>query len=196
MGYHAINEIMIDSIYYYKDHNKKYYKYKLYNEIIPITKFSNNLTKTIDYTFKNTFNFDNMGKMYNDSYNHSHIIYKYLMFDKFNIKKGLYRLFDLFTPYKDFKAYSYSHHINNPDYSILNNEHNIWYHPVTNEKHNESFEDLYIIAKNKCIKMIQKCNDYFKDNCSLKDLEKTIGNISYSSGLDVDLRVKFTHFKK
>ena len=56
LGNHAINEIMIDSIYYYKDHDDKYYKYKLYNEIIPKVIFPENLKETLDYVFKETFN--------------------------------------------------------------------------------------------------------------------------------------------
>ena len=194
LGYHAVNEIMIDSIYYYKEHNDKYYKYKLYKDLIPKMKFPKNLTKTIDYTFKETFDFSNIGEKFNKSYNQSHDAYKYLMYDRFSIKRKLYRLVDLIPVHKIFKAYSYSHHISIPNYSVLNNEHNIWYHPVTNEKHNESFEDLYNIAYKKCIKMIKKCNDYFNDKCSLKDLEKVIGNISYSSGLDCEIRPYFQYF--
>lgn len=195
VGNHAVNEIMIDSLYYYKDHKDKYYKYKLYNDIIPKTTFPDSLIKTMNYTFKKTFNKDNIGKIYNKSYNQEHYIYKFLMYDRTGIKKVLYKIFDFFTPIKDFKAYSYSHHINKPNYELLNNNHDTWLHPITGEKHNESFEDLYLIAQKKAIKCIKKCNDYFKGKCGIDDLEKIIGNISYSSGLDADIRPKFIYFK-
>ena len=196
IGNHAINEIMIDSIYYYKDNKDKYYRYKLYNDLIPYTKFPDSLKNTINYTFKNTFNIDNIGNIFNKSYNHMRKAYKYLMFDRFSIKRKAYKLVDFLSPYKHFKAYTYSHHINNPDYKVMNNEKNIWLHPVTGEKHNESFEELYSIAQKKFIKYVKKCNDFFNDKCTIKDVEKVIGNISYSSGIDCDTRVTFKYFCK
>ena len=195
MGNHAINEIMIDSIYYYKDHDSKYYKYKTADELIPLTTFPDNLIKNIDYAFEKTFNKENIGKIYNKSYNQSHYIYKYLMYDRTSLKKIAYKIFDFITPYKHFKAYSYSHHINKPDYSIMNIEKNTWLHPITGEKHNESLEELYNIAQLKVIKYIKKCNDYFNNKCNINDVEKIIGNISYSSGLDQDIRAIFKFFK-
>lgn len=196
MGYHAINEIMLDAIYYYNDHDDKYYKYKLAKDIIPKTKFSNKLIKTMNYTFKETFNVDNLGYIYNKSYNQSHYIYKYLMYDRFGIKKVLYKLFDIVTPFKLFKAYTYSHHVSKIKPEILNLDHSTWIHPVTGDKHNESFIDLYNIAYDKVVTMVKKCNDYFNDKITLDDLEKIIGNTSYSSGLDCDLRIDFKYFKQ
>lgn len=195
LGNHAKNEIMIDSIYYYKDHNDKYYKFKTAKELIPVIKFPEGLKNTISHTFKETFDVDNIGDIFNKSYNQSHYVYKFLMYDRTSIKKTLYKIVDFFSPTKNFKANCYSHHINKPDYTVMNNEKNTWLHPITGEEHNESFEELYKIAQDKVIKYISKCNDYFDDKCSIKDLEKTIGNISYSSGLDSDLRPKFIYFK-
>lgn len=195
IGNHAKNEIMIDSIYYYKDHDDKYYKYKLYKDIIPKTKFPNNLLKTMDYTFKKTFSVDNLGVIYNKSYNQSHTIYKLLMFDRLGIKTALYGFVDFIAPFKIFRAKTYSHHINKPDYSVMNLNKDIWLHPVTGEKHKESFEDLYNIAKKKVVTCIKKCNDYFNNKCTIKQLESTIGNLSYSSGLDSSTRAVFKYFK-
>lgn len=195
MGNHAINEIMIDSIYYYKDHNEKYYKYKLSKDIIPITKFPNNLKETMNYVFKKTFDKDNMAYVYNRSYNQSHYIYKYLMYDRTSLKKKIYRFIDFITPFKPFKAYTYSHHINKPNLEVLNLDKKEWLHPITGEKHTESFEDLYLLAQKKVIKYIKKCNDYFQGKCSIEELKKVIGNISYSSGLEVGTRIEFKYFK-
>lgn len=195
VGMHAINEIMIDAIYYYKDHDDKYYKYKLYKDIIPKTKFPENLKKTMNYVFENTFNVENIGNIYNKSYNQSHYIYKYLMFDRTSLKRKIYKIVDFISPFKLFKSYSYSHHINKADYSVMNMENNEWLHPITGEKHNESFEDLYNIAQKKAIKCIKKSNDYFKGKCKINDVEKVFGNISYSSGLDCETRAVFKYFK-
>lgn len=195
MGQHAVNEIMLDAIFYNKDHNDKYYKYKLYKDIIPYNEFPDKLKKVIDYTFKNTFNFDNMGNTFNKSYNQNRNIYKLLMYDRFNVKKALYYIFDFLTPFKNFKSYSYSHHINKINYDVLNLNKDVWYHPVTNEKFNYSVDELYEIAMKKVIKLIKSCNDYFNDKITIEKLEKIIGNNSYSTGLDLDIRPIFTHFK-
>lgn len=193
-GKHAINEIMLDSIYYYKDHDKKYYKYKLYNDLFPKIKPENNLIKNIDNAFINTFNYKDIGNKYFDSYNQCYYIYRYLMYDRFNIKKLTYKIVDFFTPFKNFKSYSYSHHINKPNYDLLNNDHEVWLHPVTGEKHTESVDELYEIAMKKVLSFIKVCNKYFNNKCSLEEVEKVIGNISYSSGLDCEERAVFKYF--
>lgn len=195
IGNHAITEIMIDAIYYNDTHKEEFYKYKIYNDIIPKTKFSNKLIELINYTFKETFNENSIGYIYNKSYNQSHDIYKYLMYDRFGIKKFFYKVFDVITPFKNFKAYTYSHHIKKIDPEVLNLNHKTWIHPVNGEKHKESFIDLYNIAMKKSINMINKCNDYFNNKISIKDLEKDIGNISYSSGLDLSIKPEFRYFK-
>jgi len=195
-GYHTSNEIMLDAIYYYKDHkNSKYYNYKLYKDLIPKLSFSKDLTNLISNTFKETFGVDNLGVIYNKSYNHSRLAYKYLMFDRFNIKRIIYKGVDLAYPFKRFKANSYSHHINVPNMKVLNTSHETWLHPITGEEHNESFYDLYDIALKKVMNYIDICNKYFDNKCSLKKVEKVIGNINYSSGLDCDIRAKFKYFK-
>lgn len=195
MGYHAINEIMIDAIYYYHDNNINYCKYNLADNIIPKMKFSDKLIKTMNYTFKETFDKENIGNIYNRSYNQAHFIYKHLMHDRFGIKKICYKIVDFFTPFKKFKAYTYSHHVSKINPEILNLQHDEWLHPVTGEKHNESFMDLYNKATDKVINMIKKCNDYFDDKITLDNLEKEIGNISYSSGLELGKKIEFKYFK-
>ena len=77
----------------------------------------------------------------------------------------------------------------------MNTNHEEWLHPVTGEKHNESFEELYNIAQDKAIRCIKKCNDYFNGKCKLDTVKKVIENLSYSSGLDSDIRPEFKYFK-
>ena len=117
------------------------------------------------------------------------------MYDRTGLKKFAYKLVDIITPHKKFKANNYSHHIKDVDYSVMNAEKNTWIQPITGEKHNESFEDLYNIAQKKLITYIKICNKYFNNKCSLEDVEKVIGNTSYSSGLDANIKPKFKYFK-
>lgn len=197
MGKHAINEIMLDAIFYYKNHNTKYYKYKLYEDTSFFNKifFEKSVKSTIDYVYKKTFNVNNMSQTYNESYLQCKQIYKYLMYDRTSLKRKIYRLSDFLTPFKNFKSYSYSHHINEPNLAILNNEKEIWLHPITGEKHTESVEELYEIAAKKLISYIKVSNDYLTGKCTINKVKKIIGNRSYSTNLDVDERTKFQYFK-
>lgn len=117
------------------------------------------------------------------------------MYDRTSIKRKVYRLVDLLTPFKNFKSYSYSHHINKPNTAILNAEKETWLHPVTGEKHKESVEELYEIAAKKLINYIKVSNDYLTGKCTINKVKKVIGNISYSTNLDADERAKFQYFK-
>ena len=195
MGNHAINEIMLDAIYYYKNNTKKYYKYKLYKDMFPNLSFSKKLHDNMDNAYLSTFKKENMSEIYIDAFNQCKYAYKYLMYDRFNIKKSLYKFFDFLTPFKNFKAYTYSHHVNKINYDILNINHKKWLHPVTGDEHTESLEDLYNVASKKLINYIKICNDYFNDLCDIEKVKKTIKNISYSSGLDCEIRPTFQYFR-
>ena len=197
MGKHAINEIMLDAIFYYKNNSSKYYKYKLYkdNSFFKKIYFDKKIQNTINYVFKKTFNVDNMGYIYNKSYLQYIPIYKYLMHDRTGLKKLLYKIIDFLTPFKNFKSYSYSHHINKPNLSILNNDNEEWLHPITGEKHNESVEELYNIAAKKLITYIKISNDYLNGKCTINKVKRVIGNNSYSTNLDTSERGNFQYFK-
>lgn len=195
IGNHAVNEIMLDAIYFSKNNKITYNKFKVYKELIPKIEFSNNLKDTINYVFSKTFNKKNIGQIYNKAYNQSRLSYKYLMYDRFGIKKKIYRIVDFFTPNKNFKAYTYSNGIKKIDKEILNENNNIWLHPITGDKHNESFNELYITALDKSIESIESINKYFQNKLSIDQLESIIKNDSYSTGLNCDARSKFTYFK-
>ena len=185
---------MIDSIYYYKDNKEPYNKFKLYKHMFPNVKFSESLSKNINNAYKETFNHKDMAKTYYKAYNQCRFIYRYLMYDRFNVKKQAYKIFDFFTPNKNFKASCYTHHIKSPNYELLNLNHKTWLHPITGEKHSESFDDLYNIALQRVIECINISNKYFNDKCDIKKVEKIIKNISYSTGLDADIRAEFKYF--
>ena len=197
LGNHTLNEVMLDAIFYNNDTGKEFYKYKIYKDLTPKVHFSKSLKDTVTYTFKSTFDAENMGEIYNKSFNQINGIYKILMYDRFGIKKFFYLIFDfLFSKLIRFKSAGYSLHVKKLDKSILNEEHNKWHHPVTNEIHNESFYDLYNFAKENATKYISIVNKFFNDKCSIEDVKKTIGNISYSSGLDCREKVEFKYFKQ
>jgi len=70
IGIHTNTEIELDAYYYNLNTKKSFKKYKIYKDI-PILKFNNQLTNTINYAFKETYDIDNLGEIYNKSYNQS-----------------------------------------------------------------------------------------------------------------------------
>ena len=195
IGNHAKNEIMLDALYYYKEHNETYYTYKIFNELFPKVNFSDELKKLIDYAYEKTFNEREMGSIYYKAYLYNKKVYRLLMFDRLGFKTLIYKIVDVLTPLKKFKAKNYSHHVKKLDYSVLNEKHDTWLHPINGEKSNKSFQDLYDEAYKLTLKRIDIVNKYFKGTNTIEEVKKVIGNISYSSGLDCDIRANFQYFK-
>lgn len=186
-GIHTDTEIKLDAYYYNKETNLEYKNFKIYKHFIPKLTFSNTLKECIDYTFKETFNKDNMGNIFNDSYNHSRLIYKYLMYDPYKIKKFFYKIFDYFTPFKDFKAAAYSLNKEPINEKFFNYKHNHWCNPVDMDIiSEESWDDVYKKAVSKAAKLIEEIYKYLNDEIKEEKLKSKIGNNSYVTGMDLD----------
>lgn len=82
---------------------------------------------------------------------------------------------------------------NNSDYFNLGK--NIWYSPYDlEEKHRESFLDLYNESLHSAIKTINLINTYCTTDICSKNMEKQLGNYSLASGLDCDSDRKFKYY--
>ena len=190
-GIHTNTEIRIDAYYYNKETGKDYRKYKIYKELIPKLEYSKNLKNTIDHTFKETFNVDNMGKVFNKSYNQSKNIYRVLMYDPTGIKLFAYKIVDKLTPFKDRVAASFSLHKEPMDEKFFNRKHNHWCNPMDMDLiSDESWDDVYKKAVKKAVKLIEESYKCLQDKVKEEKLAKSLGNNSYTTGMDLkDKRV-------
>ncbi len=169
---HVRIEYNIDKYLFYQEYPK--WQNKLYKTLIPQLKFPEDLTKLIDYTFLNTHNISNIGKIFNKSHNNGYLIYRYFIQDTYGLKSKLYKLVDFITPQQFFKFNEFAFYIKHVNLDILNTTHTNWQHPTTLETYNYSFDDLYHICSKIAIKFN---NDAFKVLNNKLSITEFIANI-------------------
>ena len=193
---HAYMETFIDNYMIKQREHTTPYKFKFYNFCFDLTKFSKELIEVIDYTFKETFNFDNFSKYYYKSIKDMYYALKYLRYDKYGLKMAIYKGIDRLTYEKTFKLQAVSYHATLKDkFNYLNLNHKEWHHPtLKREKHNESFIELYSIALHDTKKIIKDVNDYIKDNKKI-NLKEVFKNYSYITGKNCNNRNNLKYFE-
>ncbi len=162
--------------------------YKLFNEI----KCDKNeeVIKLLNHVFKETFDYDNYGLEYYKSINRVRRIYRLFRYDRFGIKRSIYKIIELFSNRK-ISLISF-HDIKDVN---MNLEHKRWNHPCNiKEKHNESLIDLYNKSIDIVIKNIKDINLVLNDKKNIDYLDNIIKNNSYVNGKNCDERHKFVSF--
>lgn len=181
---HTKIEFEIDAYYYETLTGEKFYKYDISNDLLKRATFSKRLKKCIDYAFKETYNINNLGDIYEKSYNQSRHIFNLAMRDPYGIKKALYKFFDIICVHFGFKCTYCSFYIKNINSSFLNTEQKEWFNPKNKKiKFNYSWNELMIQAEMKSLEIINLCQKYFKNQISLKTIKEAIPNISYANGM-------------
>ena len=189
---HREIERNIDSLIYEEKTNKPYRKLKISKSIIVRPLFTRNLMKCIDYAYSETYGINNISKIYLRSIREARILFNVVSYDRLGIKLSIYKLIDkLFKT----KSYCLSTHIKGNEL-YLNKEKNKWIHPCIKSKtYKSSFNDLYKNSIKKTIKIIEDINDYFNNIITLKELMKSIPNISYNTGLLIEDNKKMSYFE-
>ena len=183
-NYHQDMESYIDSCMIRNRMNIKPGKIKSSKFCLKPYKFSDNLIKTIDYTFKKTYGYDNVGNIYYKGVKRMNKLYFLLRNDSFGIKNFAYNLVDKITPKTAFKfspiSFSYKEH--SKDY-YLNLENNEWNHAMDyNEKYTDSFYDIYNKSVDEAVLYINSLSDYFDGK--KVNLNEIFKNISFATGKD------------
>ena len=193
-GGHEKMEVMIDAIMLEEKEKKHLYKESLCNVLLPKVKFSKDLKKTIDYTFKQTFKVDNMGIKYEKAYKTGNFILKYFVTDKTGIKKKIYKLKDHFGKGRMYQYLSFN--IKQLDKSFLNLEHHEWVYPTDNTIiKNSSFYELYDEASIFAKKLFKVSLDYLNEKITKDKVNSEFKDLSYVTGLDWHLKKKTQYFK-
>ena len=191
---HSRIESLIDEYFIKEREYMKPYKYKCFN-IFDTRNLSRNTKEVIDFTFKEVYRKEAFSTEYEKSLKDMKLFYRIFRYDPTGIKLLFYKLVDLIFPltFKKKHALSYHNNLKNIE-KVLNLNHNTWLHPVTKEKHNESFLDLYIIALQDAIYLIENINKYIYEDKNI-DLKKVIGNYSYETGLDLEENQELKYFE-
>lgn len=183
-GVHDYIEAHINAILYENREKKPFVKARLADIVLPKVTFSKELERAIDYTFQNTYNIENMGLIYLNSYHQGNFFVKHFAKDSTGLKKQCYKIFD-FVVHDTLKKYqAFSFYIKNPDISVLNHEKSIWFNPYDETiSSTDSFEELFDKAVKKACELIEKINLYLKNEISEQELIQILGDYSYSSGI-------------
>lgn len=195
-GGHSYMESMIDAFFYQKRNDKGIYKAKLAKEIFPKVYFSKELSEIIDYVYLDTFDKKNFSKVIYRGYKNYKFILKHLMCSRFGIKKVLYYFID-FSHLITINLAGNCYYIKKLDDSVLNLEHNIWYYPVDKKiSYHYSFYDLYDIAIERARKLINSIDIALTlDDKELNKIIGEIGNLSYTTGVNIDKKQKMKYFQ-
>lgn len=162
--------------------------YKVDNDII--INNSKEIEDLLNDVFKITYNFDNAGTIYLKSINNVKKVYKYLRYDKFGIKKSLYKCSDILFRTNISNTSFYK--INDIDLNLNNR---LWLHPCNKEENNTSVLEIYNNSKIEIINIIDKINDVLFNNKDIDILDKIIGNYSYINGLDCNNKNVLRYFE-
>lgn len=192
---HAKLEFMLDAYLYNLDTRKKYNNYKIHKEIVPIIKFSQELKDLINYIYKETFKINNISDKMLKSIKDEHYIFKFIIEDKYGIKRFLFKLIDFITTNKVKNIHNNNTYIKNIDKELLNLNNKRWYHPVNNKKYNTSSIDLYNKSLDRASDLINKLELLFNNKYDLETILKEIEDNSYITGLSIKEKNKLKYFE-
>lgn len=192
-GLHLRFERAIDAQMIEEEHSIKAHKYSLTKKYFPLTKASDDIAAIMGYTLKQTYGKDNGDVMYQTGAKKMYRNVKFIITDKFGIKKQIYKFIDLFNKGTDlfFKDLSFYKHLD--DYDYLNKKNRTWNHPITNEEFTYSVEDLYDQALQFALEMIRTITPYIFEDKTV-DLDTVFPNLSFNSGVECDHQSKMKYF--
>ena len=192
---HAFMEAFLDNDMISRRLKINPYKFNYGKFCFDTRKFSDNLNKTIDYAFYNTFHWQNMSSIYYKSLKQMKFSINTFRRDPYGIKKFFYKLADTFTPRSCFRYEAISYHVPLEDkFNYLNNNHTLWRNPTSyNMTSTLSFVDLYLKAIKQAKVLVCASFDYL--NGKDIDLEQVFPDISYVTGLDWKKNKELKYFE-
>lgn len=180
---HFLLETYFDNYMINKEEKIKYKKFKMYNFCFNL-KRNESVVSLLNETFKEVFNYSNMGEIYFKSVSDARIFFKLVRYDPLGYKKYFYKFVNVVLKryFRDVRYLSYNFNLDK-DIDYLNLNHETWYNlDDKNIVSTKSFLDLYDDVINNSREKIEKLYDYVFNNKPV-DLEKLFGNKSYGSGL-------------
>ena len=192
---HTFMENFIDNDMIRRRTDVNPYKFDIARFCFDIREFSNDLDKTIDYAFYNTFKIRDMSSIYYKSLKQMKTAINVFRRDPYGIKKAVYKFVDTFTPKSVFRYEAISYHYPLEDkHNYLNADHSLWRNPTTyNIVSNESFVDLYLKAIKMAKVLVCASFDYLYGKAI--DLEQVFDNTSYITGISCDDKKELKYFE-
>ena len=140
------------------------------------------IKEELDKLFLEFFNYPNMGKKYYRALKEMKFAWNYARYDKYGIKKAIYKIIDL-NPFNIIRTKYLSYHfdLDNNNY-YLNLDHKEWLN--NNVLTNKSFLDLYNDVLENASYIINELYEYIFNDKNV-DTKKLVKNIDYGNGLEI-----------
>lgn len=185
-GLHNDMEVYIDAYLTYQRLKIIPKNFKMYKFIFETSNYNKEVKNLLDNVFKEVYDMDNFSNIYLTSLKQMENIFKRLRYDKYGIKRKAYKCIDKILPKKVMRVEDLSYYIHHKQkIHYLNLEKNEWNHPCNpNEIYNYSFAELYRIALDRALYIIENVNKYLYQNKGKTKLKELFPNISYVTGKD------------
>lgn len=194
---HAEMELLIDLFMLEKREKKNPKKIKIAKMLFPKTEYSIQLKNLLNRVYQDVYGVSDMGRKHLSSIRQMRFIYRHFYYDPHGIKLSCYRILAKVLPRK-LKMIEYISYANNlrSKVSYINYEHDTWCHPLDqNETSTASFFDLYQEAVTKAVSLITYLDRVLDGKVELKQLEKKLKDISYSTGKDCKNKSPMRYFE-
>jgi hypothetical protein len=155
---------------------------------------SSEISKLMGALAQDVYHVQNADVFYQEGYVQIKKVCRHMVYDRFGIKKILSSILDLYPKKSPIYYKDLSYHNNDRRFDYLNLNHQSWLHPVTKKMYKYDVIALYEQAKHRCIELISKTSSYIKDQQKI-NLENLFKNLSFDTGIDVDLNQEMKHFK-
>lgn len=193
-GYHMRFERSIDVAYIQKRYQKNASKFHDYKRVFPLADVPQEIKDMMTHVTKEVFDVDQGGMYFENGYHTMRLLSKTLIKDRLGIKKVFLKFVGLFLKLSMLYVHDYPYTTKPNAYDFLNDKHQTWHHPVTNEAFNLSVDQIYDQAYKRLEYLIQSTNAYILDDKDI-DLSEVFANQSYDTGLDIDTQGVMQYFK-
>ena len=192
-GLHLRFERAIDCLLIQKELKIPSRKMNLSKKYFPIKSPPKEVSDLIAYTLKKELNVANGFDIYTSSVKLMYLNIKYMVTDRFGIKKQIYKLGDLFSKQRDMFFSSLSLFNAVEDYDYHNDSKSVWHHPLLEETYTKTVEDLFNEAKAFALQIITEVDKYINHN-QVVNLDEVFTDLSLNNGTLCELGMDFKYF--
>ncbi len=195
-GQHLLLERTIDNLLIERKLKKRHRLFNVFKFNLGLKGKDSEVEKAISFALKETFGIDDFGPYYFEAFDRMKRVFKRVALDRSGLKRKLLSIYDGTVNKKGSIMYQHLSYKTpfNKSLDYLNEGHNTWYHPATNQASVKSFLDLYDDAKVTALSLIIAFDEFYDNKITESDLEKYFKNISYSSGLENVSDDQFKYF--
>lgn len=197
-GLHQEMEYYLDAYMIFQNEKKEAKDFKMYKYLLNNNKLSHDTLKLIGNVINDTYGYKNMDKIYEKCIKDMKLFYRLFNYDHYGIKKLGYSLLDFCTPKKFIRKKKFSFYLTHTSKKhYLNLEKHEWNHPCNlYETYNYSFIELYIIALDKAIDIINKVDILLENNrIDTNEIKELFKNLSYATGKNCDDKITMKYFE-